>query len=226
MYQEPKRLPPPFELPQPRVLPVYLMAGFSSIGLGFLLYLVGQLGYVFVIYNVLLGLGLGSAISLGIRWGSYPLSVRRITAGASLLIYACFHGSVYLRSIAGVSGSYPNFLEFLAYRASEQTIVFGYHPGVWGIASLWLAEIGLTMYVAQRVANRTLDSIRLNAVPTEVTEFVLFLLFRGKGAADIEAELATRGWTQRQDVVRALDAADVAASLIRTSPTSSPETTN
>jgi len=223
MYEEPKRLPEPLDLAPPSVIPVYLAGFVCACGNALALLGLAKLGYVFVVYNVLVGLALGAALAAAIRWARYPLSVAHSAAAASTLTYVLFHLGLYLQSIAGVSGSYPSFLTFLAYRAAQQTLVFGLRPGAVLNAILWLGEIGLTTYVALRIANRALADVRLHSVPTEVTEFVLYLLFQGKGASQIETELAARGWTERCDVVRAFDAADIAASLIHSSKPPSAE---
>ncbi len=223
MYEAPKRLPEPLDLAPPSALPLYVLSFSSACVLALVLLGLAQFGYVFFVYNVGLGLVLGGALALGIRLGRYPVSVGRMAWAASTLIYLLFDVGLYLQSISGVSGSYPSFFAFMAYRAAEQSVVFGLRPGTWMNLSLWIGEIGLTTYVALRLANRALAQVRLHSVPTEVTEFVLYLLFQGKGAGQIESELAARGWTERRDVVRALDAADIAASLIRASQRSKSE---
>lgn len=220
MYEEPTRLPEPFDLPQPNVVPVYAFGLLAALVLGLALWALAQLAYVLVLYNLLLGLALGGLLALGARWGQYPLGVARTAFACSALAYLVFNVALYLGSIQGVAGSYPSFFEFIAYRAQQQTLLFGARPGPFLTPLVWLAEIALSGYVALRVAGRTTARIKLESVPTPVTEFVLYLLFQGHGTDAIASELAARGWTRPLDVVRALDAAEAAVELIR-SPQSS-----
>ena len=222
MYEEPNRLPEPFDLPSPNVMAVYGFGLLAALILGFGLYLVAKLGYVLVLYAILVGVGLGHFMALGVRWGQYPLDVKRPVILSATALYLVFNVLLYWSSIEGVSGTRPSFFGFLAYRAAQQTLAFGFNPGALVNPIVWLLEIALSSYVALRIVNKTIARLKLESVPTPVTEFVLYLLFQGHGTTEIQAELANRGWTRPVDIVRALDAAEAAVALIRTPEPSKP----
>jgi len=215
MYEEPTRLPDPFDLPPPNSFPLLALGLGAAIVLGGALFLASQLGYVLILYNALLGLALGWVIGLAVRLGRYPLGIQRHALAFSLVLYAVFNLALYAASIRGVAGERPNFFEFLVFRASQQVLLLGWNPGGWTNAAVWLAEIAATWGIASYLASKSVARVRLEAVPTPVTEYVLYLMFQGHGASEIQNQLATHGWTSSLDVVRALDAADVAISMIR-----------
>jgi hypothetical protein len=226
VYVPPKHLPPPPEIPAGNPF-LGLLAGLAAAVLsGAALYALGHLIYIYVLYNAAVGFLVGKGLGLAAKRGSYTNSRVLLVFAAlySVVPYLVYTG--FILAYALKEGGYVGmvdvgmlprlFWEVLKIRAHQETIM-GIGIGPVGNTVLWLTEVGITFYYAQRTAMAAVALKRLGTIPEEVVLLVLHFLSEGKSVPEVQQELAARGWVspeaQRwallaaQDVVQAVQRA-------------------
>jgi predicted ferric reductase len=100
-------------------------------------------------------------------------------------------------------------------RAKYEPFIYDIEPGVAGNILIWLIEFGITFFYALKSIKRAICVCRVEAVPSQVTEFALHHISEGHDEPYIQQELAKRGWTKSEDQTKAFLAAESLASLIK-----------
>lgn len=214
---------PPSSLPQP--LAKGAGSPMAAVGLGILsavvlggaLFVASQMLYFYILYNSLIGIGIGMAITVGIRRSNYDnvTVLGSLAVGCSILAYVVFNYVMYRDAISGFVLGVPSFMEFLVLRAENEPVYRDIQPGKIGSFVVWAIEAGITIYFA---LNRTLGGIaqlHVEAVPTEVTDFVLHSISEDKSVEEVRYELGKRGWSNPDDQDRALQAAGTVIQILQ-----------
>ncbi len=214
---------PPRDLPAPAVHgasnPIIAVAlGLvAACVLGIALFAASQFIYIYILYNSLVGVAIGWAIALGVQKGRYTngVGLLLLTIVCSLIAYLVFNYSMYVWILRAIDGPRPSFLEFLHFRAENDTLIRGIKPGTIGNIIVWVVEAGITWFFAFQRVMSAKQSSHVEAVPGEVTEFVLYLMSQGRQPHEVDEELSRRGWVQQEDRERAMLAATALAAMIQ-----------
>jgi hypothetical protein len=188
-------------------------------GLGVGLFVGAKIIYVYLLYNSLIGVALGWGLAKFPREKKYTDEdgLLGVTLFVSVMPYIVMNFAWFLVARAAIAEEYPGTSitigEFFEARC-EDTFLAGIEPGVMGWLIIWTIEIGITFVVAWNQVSAAILVTKIEAIPKEVTEFVLHLMSEEKTEETIRAELSTRGWSNPDDQRRAIEAANaVVASL-------------
>ena len=183
--------------------PAIVWGGLASVALGAAMFFVSLFFYVYVLFNCVLGAGIGHAIAYGSRRGHFKN--RSVLLGlavvCSMLAYLSFN-------ITQAAEFDPRmWLDVIRRRAQKNPFVGGANIGEIGNYILWFAEAGVTCFVAWSTISEALQMMKMREAPREVTAMVVNLLNDDRSIEEVETELAKRGWTSPEDQDRAISAA-------------------
>lgn len=218
-YTPPDTLDPPLnQIKESPTLPI-LIGFLASLTLGIGLFIASRFMYVYILFNVLLGLGIGRAMGFGIRRARYTkVSVLfGLTILYSLLCYVVFNYSLYCWILLKSDLSPPTFLQFLQIRAEHNIFIRGIKPGTIGNIIVWIVEVIITLWVAAKVEDTAIRTCHIESIPPTVMKFMIYLVSRGHDRNTIDRELEKRGWFRPEDRNQAFLAVSSAVALIQES---------
>jgi hypothetical protein len=219
-YKPPDSLPPPLAQSHGTpILPILFGLG-GALALGVTLFAASRFIYVYIVFNVLLGLGIGIAMSIGIRLSRYTGEgvLFGLTILYSLLCYVVFNYVLYhWVLLVGVPYFSPSFLQFLQIRAEQTTLIWGINPGTTGNMIPWIVEAVITLLFAVKIVAKAVRECHIESVPPAVLEFVFRLAFQGHDRPAMERELEKRGWSRPEERQQAILAARSAAAVLQES---------
>ncbi len=207
-YTPPDRLPPPALTPQSFPPTVLLLGVGTAIVLGGALFAASHLIYVYILYNAMIGIGIGTMIARAPERGRFtnlPI-LFTVSAVCSVLAYVVYHVSWHQWVLAKNPGMQIGFLDFVWLQAQVMPFIGGMQLGAVGNIAVWLVEIGITLYYAWQRVHAAAQIAAVSAVPSEVLEFVSFLFWQHADDDHIRAELSKRGWMMPDDQTRAIRA--------------------
>ncbi len=216
-YELPSTLPPPPEDHSPNVIPAVVFGVAVSVMFGVVLFAISQVIYIYILYNSVIGIGIGMAISQGIKLGHYTNEngLLGLTVLCSILTYLVFNYVMYYWLLRDVQGVRPDFFQFLMLRAEHETLMRGWVPGKIVNIIVWVIEAGITWFFAFKGAMGGALSYQVSAVPTVVTEFVLHHFTEGRSPEEVQQELNRMGWSHEKDREKALAAAMAVVAFIQ-----------
>jgi len=217
-YTPPATLPRPVPPDVPNIPVIAICLGLlASVGLGLALFVASQLIYIYLLYNSIIGIGIGIVVAWGIgktKYHSVPILLL-LTATCSLLAYLTFNVALMTYILSEVPGETLEFIEFIRLRAENEPFIGGMEIGAIGNYVVWTIEMLITWYFAWARVSSQLRVMDVEAVPAEVTELIVYLLNSEQSVDGVRRELAARGWTDSSDQDRALLAVTSLASLLQ-----------
>lgn len=216
-YQPPSDLPPPIQLSAPNPIPAVVLGLVASVILGVALFAASRAVYIYILYNSLVGIGIGKAIAYGVHKGKYAntAGLFGLTVLCSAVSYGVFNYSFFYWVLRDFEGARFSFLEFLRVRAENDTLFGDLEPGLYGNVGVWFLEAGITWYFAFAQATRGVRRLLIELVPAPVTEFVVYLISQKRDRLQIDEELGRRGWMRPGDRDRAVQSATAVLDVIR-----------
>lgn len=213
-YQVPDRLPAPGLVGAENPVPAVLLGVLAAVVLGVVFFGATRLVYIYILYNSFLGVGVGWAISAGLKQGKYLNRdvLMAITAGCSLLVYVTFFVA-YHQWLMSETGESFGFFDAVSLRAQYELFLWDWEIGTVGNVILWIIEYAITLYFAWRAVKTAILVCQVESVPTEVVEYTAHLFSQGHGVEHIRQELSKKGWTSEQDQMKAIRAVDGLISL-------------
>jgi hypothetical protein len=216
-YVPPETLPPPIRPEAGFPLLAILLGSLAAVGLGVAFYLVTSFIYIYILFNALLGIGIGMVIAYGIgtvKYRGIPLLLL-LTGACSFLAYLTYNIVLMEAMLSYGPGQSPGFIEFLKFRAANEPFIGGMQIGTIGSYTVWAAEFLITWYFAWTRVSVKMRLMDIDSVPPEVAEFLLYLSAeRGLDLDEMEKELAARGWADPEDQHRAFTAVNSLVSLM------------
>jgi hypothetical protein len=226
-YVPPSQLPPP--LPDESGMPLNGMVAGVTVAIlaGAALFVASQIFYIYIVYNVLIGMAIGKAVALAPKRSRYTNvpALLTFTLICSLLAYLCFNIALFMYALhqlnappaAGAVDWIHYFFGFLVGRAQHEPFIHGAEIGAVGNAIVWLVELAITFYCAWGRVRVAINVSHAESVPTDVVEFVLEMQAQGNDDDTIAQELSMRGWSDPRDQEQAYRAAASLVSLVQES---------
>jgi len=224
IYVPPSELPPP--LPHVSGTPLLgMIVGLAAaVVAGIALFIVSRVVYIYLLYNVLLGVAIGWAVALAPKQSKYTNTpvLLMLTLLCSLLTYLAFNVALFmyvLRDINAPPAAGPvdwilGFFAFLVVRAQNERFIGGAQIGAVGNAIVWLVEIAITFFCAWGMVRMAINVCHVESVPYRVSKFVLEMLSQGNEVDTVAQELSARGWSDPRDQQHAFQAAQSLAAII------------
>lgn len=225
-YVPPETLPPPY--PSRGGLPLFatLLSLIIAAAMGAALVGMGRVLYVPLIYNVIVGVALGWAVSKAPKWSNFTSGflLFLLLLVCTLLVYVISHVGTYIWIYYGTD-DYRHFFEqswqrqweevraYLLERAAVKK-AFGYPLGLYGTTAVWAGEALITLAVGWLFVRPGIRLQIAESVPVEVLEMVLNLQADGYAEDGVRDELKLRGWGRSSDQSRALRAATAYDKLV------------
>jgi len=104
-------------------------------------------------------------------------------------------------------------LQFLFARGEHEPFLGGIKIGLIGNSIVWVAELVITFLLAWGAVGKAVDVSNAVAVPSEVSNFVSYLISKKYDRRQIEQELANKGWVRPEDQEKAIFAANSMGNL-------------
>ena len=205
-YVPPDHLPPPDFAGSTFPLVTLLLGGLVAVVLGGVLFAASQFMYVYILYNAMIGIGIGKVIALAperSRFTHVPF-LFAATGVCSVLAYVAYNVALHQWVLNQNPGVQLGFFDFLWLRLQAMPFLGGVQLGVAGTVIVWLAELGVTQFYAWRQVRVAVQVSEVACVPSEVVEFVSHLYWQNAVDDHIRAELSKRGWTLEEDQTRAI----------------------
>jgi hypothetical protein len=220
-HTSPVSLPSPTK-EQPASFPIIsvVLGCLTAVGLGITLFLASRLIYIVILYNVFIGVCLGKVISYGIGVAGYRgvFMLKLLTTVCSFLVYLAFYLVLLAYALTHIEESFNFielpiiFVEFMQGVAGNSEF-FGAEIGTIGNIIIWIVELLITCFCSWEQVSRKLRVMDVESVPIEVVEFILYLYDEKCELNTVRRELAARGWKDRLDQDKALNAASSLLSL-------------
>jgi hypothetical protein len=217
-YLPPDTLPPP--LPASAggfgaIAGPLIVALCISLVVGVAMFAIGQLVYVYILFNWAAGAAIAWPLAKAPEKGYLSKGALFVAVlGCSVLVYLVFNIAMYVYVIGQAGGAEGfGFIDFLLVRAEQEPVINDLKPGVVGNFIVWAIELGITVYYAWHKVSAAVVVGRFQSVPTEVTSLVIYYQGEGLSEVNVRSELSTRGWTRMEDQDRAFDAAGALSEL-------------
>jgi hypothetical protein len=208
-WTPPSSLPPPTEARSgPPVLAILAVAG-VAVGAGVALWMSSQVFYIYILYNSLIGAGIGWALGLGPRKAGFTnkAALLGLAVVFCVLPYVLMRYGFYVQTLSAVAeqGQTPDFgfFDFFVFFL-ERDSLFGLELGLIGNSIILLIEIAISVYYAHNKIEIALQHARIESVPGDVVSFVVNGIASGWDTARVRTELAHRGWARPDDQDRAI----------------------
>jgi hypothetical protein len=218
-----------------------LLGIMASVGLGIALFAAGRFMYIYILYNSLIGIGVGAAIAYGLAHAKYnkrlvPILLVVVCAFISYLTYNIIALMLYVLSqapggitpevmleggvrmyyaVSKAPGESIGFLQFLQLRAENEPFIRGARIGAIGNYVVWFVEYLITAYFAWSRVSVTLRLLDVQSVPPAVLGLIAHFLAKNYSVEDVKKELASRGWSRPEDQETAFVAACSLVSLLQ-----------
>lgn len=217
-----EQLPPP-ELPKQRFPQRALLQGLlSAVCIGGLLYLGWTWVYLDLLFDFVVGVLIGWAVSNGLQSAFYPRrpQMAMLTIGCVFLayfVYNAIHFSIQVMN----EGQFQLFLSespqatgfnwellsrpFLV--AMEKRSFLGEFPlPIAGTLIVWVLDFAIASYVAWTAVDLRIRLQQLHAVPPAVVRYLLAHIREGYKRPELESWLSKSGWQQAAEQQAAFDA--------------------
>lgn len=125
-YTPPETLPSPVR-PEMAGFPLLavLLGGLAAVGLGVALFAASYLIYIYILFNALVGIGIGKVIAYGVGTAKYrgiPLLVL-LTGTCSFIAYLTYNLVMMEALLEFDPGESPDFIAFLKFRAANEPFI-------------------------------------------------------------------------------------------------------
>jgi hypothetical protein len=195
-YEIPKTLPKPKKFKQPNRIYTILGAISASIILGFLLaFLTKQFQYIIILYEILVGVGIGFILKTGMKTGNYFTNrIPIIIGGTVFLTYFLNQFFLYLLVITENNFGSFSFFDFIQLRFEQGLIFDEMNTGWIGLIISWIIQIVISYYIAYLNVMMGIATYQIEKIPREVIDFAYYHLIKGKEEIEVRNELSKMGW--------------------------------
>lgn len=205
-YEEPEDFPLPPDIRQNTSTWAMVSGGIAAILLsGFWALATVNNFYILLLFEVLIALALGKALSLGFRKGnfSYFIGVQWILAGSVMLLAALYHYFQYLLIVNTGDFLALSLWELYEQRLEQGLIIKGLNLGAPGWMILLAAQPVIIYMIALSFISRSQMQLLIDRVPMSVVEHAYFHFLQGKSETQVRGELSKKGWKEKetQDMV-------------------------
>jgi hypothetical protein len=199
-YEIPNSLPAPKRHVNPSAILPIIGGCISAVILGFMISHLSRSGlYIIGLFEFIIGFLLAYTLKYFIRWSNYTNFNRfqLILVGFVVIIYSSNLYFQYLFIIPEPYYGVFNFWDFLELRYQAGLQFKSLQLGSIGLIIFWLIQLILTYFIAvQRLTIYLIDH-NLKRVPSEVLDYVFYLMNQQKSELEIRQELSAKGWTSK-----------------------------
>jgi hypothetical protein len=199
-YEIPNSLPAPKRHVNPSAILPIIGGCISAVILGFMISNLSRSGlYIIGLFEFIIGFLLAYTLKYFIRWSNYTNFNRfqLILVGFVVIIYSSNLYFQYLFIIPEPYYGVFNFWDFLELRYQAGLQFKSLQLGSIGLIIFWLIQLILTYFIAvQRLTIYLIDH-NLKRVPSEVLDYVFYLMNQQKSELEIRQELSAKGWTSK-----------------------------
>ena len=196
-YEIPAHLPSPPDYRTPSVVFAVLFGIVTSVVISFIWAQATILGlYVLILFELLVGLGIGIALSKGLSKGNFTDFGKIQLLLGFMTLFSCFmyHFFQYFLSVIweGIPG--VSFMQFFYIRMEHGLSLKEMNLGAWGWFILWCVQPILLYLTGLFYLGRSLLTFMIDRVPPEVIDFAYYHFLKGRNESQVGAELAKMGW--------------------------------
>ena len=210
-YVTPKSLPPPIKVGKPNPFLGLLGALALALILAAILAFASSKLYIILLFEAGIGFAFSFAFVQLAKLSRY-IKINNLAIIAVISIVILYFFNQFFQFLITTNGNNLeiSFLEFIRSKLEGGfTIQRGgnnINLGPIGLVISWVFQVGFTYLIFHLRAIPALLAFQVERVPNEVLEFTLNYFNEEKSEDFIRAELALRGWSERENQERAFDA--------------------
>ncbi len=170
---------------------------FVAIIVGILFGLAGNIRYIFILYEILIGVFIGYSFWLISKISGFYSKAGSIYFMVLLsfitIIFSKFINYLY-------SPEKIDFISYLVLRAKQGIVFEGKNFGAIGMIFYWLIQIAIVFYTFFRIRAKLVLKYIEAKVPFEVVEYCFFLFNQTDNIEKVKTELAKKGWKEEHEI--------------------------
>lgn len=200
-YVIPETLPQPKKRSEP-LIGIPIVGGLViSVILGYTLAFLTFNGvYIIGLFELGVALAIGFAFKYFIRLGNYVnFQKLQFILGATVLLTYILNQYFLYQIILTENNLEPiGFLSFIQFRLEQGLTVKNINTGWVGLVISWIFQLVWTYFIVYLKVVSSITVYRLERVPTEVVDFTVYHLIKGKNEDEVRHELSKKGWRDKE----------------------------
>ncbi|WP_299440359.1 hypothetical protein [uncultured Aquimarina sp.] len=208
-YEIPTTLPQPKTDKQHNLLTILTGGLSAAILVGVLVGFLSQ-KFIYIIFLFELGTGFlfGYLFNKIIKIANFK-DFSKIRLMIGLFVFIIFITNQYFQfHLMITENNIPDldFIEFQKYRLKLGFVIDKLNTGWIGQVAIWILQLVLPFLFAQIKIIRGMMNQAIEKIPEKVLEYAIYLLEMGKPESEIRAELASKGWSKKNNQDDVFDA--------------------